>query len=374
MSAPQALQRSEELRAVATRQWAAFRRGDLERFFATYSSAPGLTVIGTDESEFVEDRGRFVDYIRTQFALVGSAPFGDGIVDAWAEGDVGWAVVRSTVSTDGVERALRVTSLFRLEVEGWRIVHEHWSVGIPNQEVIGVPLAYGLDRVVDVVESERPDLTGLAATDGTITLVFTDIEGSTALNGSYGDEAWIKVLRAHNAVIERQTDAHGGTVVQRVGDGYMLVFPAARRALRAALAIQGEIRGTFDDPGSPIRVRMGVHTGEVIRDANEFFGQAVNYAARVAAAGGGGEILASNLVHDLVSADRSFTFGAPREVEMKGIDGRQIVHPLDQPLASSPPRDPLAARLLAGRGAEPEEPRPGHVPASLRSGRLGWRP
>lgn len=336
MSDSKALHRSEELRAVAARQWAAFRQGDLERFFATYSSASGLTVIGTDESEFVEDRARFVDYVRTQFELVGGTPFGEGMVDAWVEGDVGWTTTRSTVTSNAVERALRVTSLFRLELEGWRIIHEHWSVGMPNQEVLGVPLAYGLDRVVDAVENERPDLTGLAAGDGTITLVFTDIEGSTALNGSFGDEAWIKVLRAHNAVIERLTDAHRGTVVQRVGDGYMLVFPAARRALRAALAIEAEIRGTFDDPGSPIRVRMGVHTGEVIRDANEFFGQAVNYAARVAAAAGGGEILASNLVHDLVSADRSFTFGAPREVEMKGIDGRQIVHPLDQPLASPP--------------------------------------
>ena len=178
--------------------------------------------------------------------------------------------------------------------------------------------------------AKPPDLSGLAATDGTITLVFTDIEGSTALNGSFGDEAWIRVLRAHNAIVERQTKAHAGTVVQRVGDGYMLVFPAARRALRAALAIEAEIGATFDDPGSPIRVRVGVHTGEVIRDANEFFGQAVNYAARVAAAGVGGEILASNLVHELVSADRTFAFGPPREVEMKGIDGRQIVFPLDR--------------------------------------------
>jgi class 3 adenylate cyclase/ketosteroid isomerase-like protein len=330
MSDRKALQRSEELRAVASRQWAALRRGDLERFLATYSTAPGLTLIGTDESEFVEDRERFIDYVRTQFALVGGAPFGEGVFDAWAEGDVGWVTIRSTVSSDGVERALRVTSVFRLELEGWRIVHEHWSVGIPNQDVLGVPLVYGLDRVAEAVDSERPDLSGLAATDGTITLVFTDIEGSTALNGSFGDEAWIKVLRAHNTVIERQTAAHAGTVVQRVGDGYMLVFPAARRALRAALAIEAEIRATFDDPGSPIRVRMGVHTGEVIREANEFFGQAVNYAARVAAAAVGGEILVSNLVHDLVSIDRAFTFGVPREVEMKGIDGPQIVHPLSQ--------------------------------------------
>ena len=329
MGSNPALTHSDELRAVRSRLWAAFKRGDHDVFLARYTYAPGLTMFGTDASEYVTDRDSFAEYMRAQFSLVGGSPFGEPKIEAWVEGQIGWTVVRSTVTAGAVEHDLRVTTIFRLEQDEWRVVHEHWSVGTPNEETIGVPLEYGLDRVVEAVEAERPDLVGLAATDGTITLVFTDIEGSTALNGSFGDQAWIEVLRAHNDVVERLTREHAGTVVQRVGDGYMLVFPAARRAIRAALAIEARIRATFDDPGSPIRVRIGIHTGEVIRQANEFFGQAVNYAARGAAAAAGGEILASSLVRELVATDRSFSFGEPREVTMKGIDGLHRVYPLD---------------------------------------------
>ena len=74
-----------------------------------------------------------------------------------------------------------------------------------------------------------------------------------------------------------------------MGDGYMLVFPTARRALRAATAIESETGATFIDPGTPIHVRIGV-AGEVIRDADDFFGQAINDAARVAGAAVGGEV------------------------------------------------------------------------------------
>ncbi len=325
-----ALVRSEELRSVMLRHWSAFRGGDLEVFLARYTSSPGLTLFGTDESEYVDDRAAFDSYMRTQFDLIDQTVFGEPKLAAWIEGTVGWSVIRTTVGTGRAERAVRLTSVLRLERGEWRIVNEHWSVGIPNEELLGVAYAFSVDRVAEAVEAERPDLSGLAATDGTITLVFTDIEGSTALNGSYGDQGWIDVLRAHNEVVERLTRTHAGTVVQRVGDGYMLVFPAARRALRAALAIEGEIRERFNDPGSPIRVRIGVHTGEVIRQANEFFGQAVNYAARVAATASGGEIVASNLVRELVATDRDYAFGRPREVVMKGIEGVQLVWPLER--------------------------------------------
>lgn len=329
------LRRSEEVRAVIARHWSAFRRGDVEVYLARYTWSPGLQLFGTDESEDVENRAEFESYIRTQFEVIDhTVSFADPRIDAWVDGNVGWSVLRSTVDSGAGPRALRMTTVLLLQQDEWRIVQEHWSVGMSNEVVFGVEMSFSVERVAEAVEAERPDLSGLAATDGTITLVFTDIEGSTALNGTYGDQGWIDVLKAHNEVVERLTEAHSGTVVQRVGDGYMLVFPAARRALRAALAIDAEIRERFNDPGSPIRVRIGIHTGEVIRHANEFFGQAVNYAARVAAAGAGGEILASNLVRELVATDRAYAFGPPREVVMKGIDGVQLVWPLERPAVS----------------------------------------
>jgi class 3 adenylate cyclase len=287
----------------------------------------GVTGFGTDESEYIDDSDVFVRYLEMQFEELPTLPVGEADVDAWSEGSIGWSVVRSTVTAPTVA-SLRSTFVFHLEHDEWKLVHAHWSVGAPNKEVFGMELTFSLDRVVEAVESERPDLGSAAASDGTVTIMFTDIEGSTALNASFGDNGWIDVLRAHNAVVARQVAEHGGTVVQRIGDGFMLAFPAARRALRCALDIEREIGRTFNDPGSPIKVRVGVHTGEVIRQVDEFFGQAVNYAARVAAAASGGEVVASSLVHDLVSSDRDLQFGPPREVELKGIAGLQRIYPL----------------------------------------------
>lgn len=328
MTEPTSLERSEELRSIVARYWAAFQRGDAEAVIARHSAAHGVTVVGTDPSEFIDDPDRLVAYLREQFADLGDWPVGDAQIDAWVEGSIGWAVVRSTVGPGEQRRGLRVSLVFRLERDDWRIVHEHWSLGAPNEEIFGIRLIYAIEEIARAVESDRPDLGELAAADGTVTLVFTDIEDSTLLTASYGDRAWLEVLRAHNAIVEEATEGQSGTVVQRVGDGYMLAFSSARRAIRAALSIQSRIAGAFDDPGSPIRVRIGIHTGDVLREADEFFGQAVNYAARVAAAGSGGETVVSRLVHDLVADDHEFAFGDPRQVAMKGFPGDQAVYPV----------------------------------------------
>ena len=105
--------------------------------------------------------------------------------------------------------------------------------------------------------------------------MFTDIVGSTELTTTLGDQAWLAILRAHNEIVTGATAAADGMVVKGQGDGFMLAFRSARRALTAARAIQRGIGETFNDPGSPIRIRVGVHTGEILREADDFFGQAV---------------------------------------------------------------------------------------------------
>ena len=322
------LEPSAELRAITERYWAAFTRGDVEAVVARFSLMPGTTMFGTDESEFIDDPDRLVHYTRLEFEGLGGWPLGPAEVDAWVEGQMGWSIVRSSVELPPASHRLRVTLLFHLEHDDWKIVHEHWSVGRPNEEVFGLPHVFNLDVVAEVVEQEQPDLKAWTSADGTLTLVFTDIAGSTALNLSFGDRAWLKVLRAHNEIVARVTAEHGGTVVKGQGDGFMLAFASVRRALACALEIEREIGATFDDPGSPIRVRIGVHTGEVVNEADDFFGHAVNYAARITGAATGGEILVSNLVHDLIEPTGEFRFDPPREVELKGIDDAARVHPL----------------------------------------------
>jgi class 3 adenylate cyclase len=207
------------------------------------------------------------------------------------------------------------------------MVHSHASFAA-SEELWGGEPGRALRLMAAATEAERPDLSGSTSVEGTTTVVFTDIEGSTALNALYGDRAWVEVLRAHNQVVTTATERHCGTVVKSQGDGFMLAFGAAQQALRCGIAIQDGIAETFRDPGSPIRVRIGVHTGEPVAAADDFFGHAVNYAARVAAAADPGEVLVSSLVHDLVSPSGALSFAAPREVEMKGITGTALVYPL----------------------------------------------
>ena len=107
----------------------------------------------------------------------------------------------------------------------------------------------------------------------------------------------------------------------------MLAFASARRALTCSRAIERSISETFKDPGSPVRVRIGLHVGETTREADDFFGHAVNYAARIASSATGGEIVVSSLVYGLLAQTGEFEFEPAREVELKGVEGLQMVIP-----------------------------------------------
>jgi class 3 adenylate cyclase len=145
------------------------------------------------------------------------------------------------------------------------------------------------------------------------------------LLGRIGDHAWLDLLRRHNSIIERSTSAHGGTVVDTHGDGSMLAFPSARRAVACAEAIQRAVRDAFLDVSPPIAVRIGVHTGDALHEDDHFFGTTVHYAARVASQALGGEVLVSNVVHDLV-AGPGIAFHEGREVELKGLNGLHRIY------------------------------------------------
>ena len=108
----------------------------------------------------------------------------------------------------------------------------------------------------------------------------------------------------HNAVIEDVTTAHGGTVVETQGDGSMLAFSSARRECHAPS--RSSARSTSIRRWSPpVRVRIGVHTGDALQEADQFFGTTVHYAARVASQALGGEVLVSSVVRDLVEVPGS---------------------------------------------------------------------
>jgi class 3 adenylate cyclase len=180
-------------------------------------------------------------------------------------------------------------------------VQGHWSLPQEKVEAFGRSLTVTIDELEKIIQREQPDISRTLDSDGTVTLVFTDIVESTVLLGRLGDHAWLDLVGRHNAIIEQATAAHGGTVVETQGDGSMLAFPSARRAVACAQAVQRAVGRAFADISPPIAVRIGVHTGDALHEGDHFFGTTVHYAARVASQALGGEVLVSNVVHDLVA-------------------------------------------------------------------------
>jgi len=179
-----------------------------------------------------------------------------------------------------------------------------------------------LDSVARSVEQERPDLRPATAPDGTVTIMFSDIENSTALTEHLGDQRWLDLLRGHNAVIRRQVGEHSGFEVKSQGDGFMVAFASARSAIHCAIAIQRDFAARRDGGHEqPLHLRIGLHTGEVIREETDFFGKNVILAARIAAQAQSDEILVSAVLRELVVSSQEFEFGEPREHELKGLQG-----------------------------------------------------
>jgi class 3 adenylate cyclase len=196
-----------------------------------------------------------------------------------------------------------------------------------QEEQKSAPGWSALESIAQSVEMERPDLGAVAAPNGTVTIMFSDIEGSTVLSEQLGDERWLKLLHGHNAVIRRQLAAHRGFEVKSQGDGFMVAFDSAGSALRCAIAIQRDLAARRDRSGSQVlRVRIGLHTGEVIREQEDFFGHTVILAARIGAKANGGQILVSAVLRGLVTGSHEFQFGESREEKLKGLQDPERVY------------------------------------------------
>ncbi|MGH2780211.1 MAG: adenylate/guanylate cyclase domain-containing protein [Thermoleophilaceae bacterium] len=162
-----------------------------------------------------------------------------------------------------------------------------------------------------------------SAPDGTVTLLFSDIENSSRLTERLGDQRWLEVLNAHNTIVRAQLDEHGGYEVKSQGDGFMLAFPSARQAVMCAIDIERALARRAAGGEIPVRVRIGIDTGEAIHQDGDFYGRSVICAARIAAQADGGEILVSYLVKELVEGRGDVPLRDAGEFELKGLEGRQ---------------------------------------------------
>ena len=183
---------------------------------------------------------------------------------------------------------------------------------------------------------------------GTVTFLFTDVEGSTKLLHELGAEAYAEALAEHRRLIREACAAEGGVEVDTQGDAFFFAFPTAPGALTAAAALTESL-----SPG-PIHVRVGLHTGTPLVTEEGYVGRDVHRAARIAAVGHGGQVLVAASTAALVGSDGLVDLGEHR---FKDLAASERVHQLGEntfpPLKSLYRSNlPLAANPLVGRKKE----------------------
>jgi len=164
-------------------------------------------------------------------------------------------------------------------------------------------------------EGESQPMTAPAIASGTAVILFADIVDSTALTERMGDAAFRERARALDASLRSIISEAGGTTIdaKTLGDGVLATFPAASQAIDAAL----RCGAAGDAQGLPLH--LGLHAGDVIREANNVFGGAVNIASRISALSAPGEVLVSRTVADLARTSAGVTFEDRGEHALKGV-------------------------------------------------------
>ncbi len=152
------------------------------------------------------------------------------------------------------------------------------------------------------------------------TILFTDIVGSTPIMHALGDARWRELLSGHERITREILTRHAGAEIKTIGDSFMVSFSSASRAVECAIDLQRAFEARdADEPETAVRVRIGVNAGEPIADGDDLFGTAVTLASRIMGQAQGGEILASDVVRQLV-AGRNFVFADRGETRLKGFE------------------------------------------------------
>ncbi len=184
--------------------------------------------------------------------------------------------------------------------------------------------------VASSVDAKRPDLSRAADTNGSVTLMFSDMAGYTAMTERLGDREALRVVQDHNEIVRAQCEAHGGFEVELRGDGFLIAFPSALSGVRCGIALQRAfVEYNERHPEQPIRLRIGLHTGQAIRDVDKFLGKTVIQAFRIADLAAADEILVSEDVQQQVSGLGNLHFSDERLVTLKGFSNEHRIAAVD---------------------------------------------
>jgi adenylate cyclase len=166
------------------------------------------------------------------------------------------------------------------------------------------------------------DDTGDGSTQS-LTVLFTDLEGFTQFNSRAGDEMAAEVLHQHHLVVGPVIRSRGGRLVKRIGDGLLITFGEAAAGLHAALEL-------VESAPEGLRLRAGLHRGDVVVQRGDVIGNVVNLAARVTEASKGGQVLATSDVVTDAGELRGVKVLRGRRRTFKGVDGSVVVHRVER--------------------------------------------
>ena len=183
------------------------------------------------------------------------------------------------------------------------------------------------------VPAASADLAALGhsdlVSDGTVTILFSDMVDYAGTTERLGDQASLRRLHEHHHIVREALSRYGGREVKVQGDGFMIAFNGAARAMRCAIEIQRAFHDYVSPAGEdPIAVHIGINTGDAVVEGDDYIGHTVIVASRLADAAAPGEILVSSLSEQLVAGTGEFAFGALCETPLKGMTRPQMSAPL----------------------------------------------
>lgn len=310
----------------------AYARRDLRSVLALFADDRDVVFIGTGTDERRVGLAEVREQIRRNLDQSRALLFRFDWVRASAAGPVAWVAAEGAMQVEvregEMDLPIRFTGVLEVVHGEWLLVLAHLSTPTMGQ-VTGAsfPDVTSIQSLAEAVQAERPNLAARQGPDGTVTVLFTDIEDSTVLTERLGDLRWMELLREHNAIVRAQAAKHGGFEVKSQGDGFMFAFTSGREAIRAAIEMQRAIAEyNQEHTETPIRIRCGLHAGEMVREDDDFFGRNVILAARIADWAQPGTIWISALLKALAESSGDIEFGRGRSIALKGLTGTHRVY------------------------------------------------
>jgi class 3 adenylate cyclase len=163
---------------------------------------------------------------------------------------------------------------------------------------------------------------------GVVTILFTDLQGFTTFT-TRADQGDVRdLLLTYHGLVREQVERHGGFEVKQTGDGFMVAFSSAARAIRCAAGVQRSARDYQGELRNRLRVCAGINSGDVIEESGDFFGLTVNIASRLADRASAGQVLLAESTRVLAGFVEGMRFDDMGRRQLRGVDGRQRVFEL----------------------------------------------